>query len=84
MMCDRGRIETKRLSPRGIVRRQRTVDASSIDCVTVTPLGLPVDPEVHRISTGSVGSAGSRAARAAPPEMDRSIPDDAAAGISPA
>ena len=41
------------------------VDASSIVCVIVTPLGFPVDPDVHRISTGASGSAGDRAASAA-------------------
>ncbi len=58
MMCDRGRIETKRLPPAGMVWRQRIVDASSIVCVMVTPLGFPVEPDVHRISTGASGSAG--------------------------
>ena len=41
------------------------MDASSIVCVIVTPLGFPVEPDVHRISTGASGSAGVRAASAA-------------------
>ena len=65
MMCDSGRIETNRLLPGGMVTRHRSVDARSIAWVTVTPLGLPVEPEVQRISIGSSGAAGVLAARAA-------------------
>ncbi len=41
------------------------MEASSIVWVTVTPLGLPVEPEVHRISIGWSGPAGFRAPSAA-------------------
>ena len=64
MMWLRGRIETNRLPPAGIVRRQRSVEARSIAWVIVTPLGLPVDPEVNRISIGWSGAVVGRAASA--------------------
>ncbi len=60
-MCDSGRIESSRVSgPIGTTLRSDEAFVAMLRCVSITPFGSPVVPDVNTISARESGSTSGR------------------------